>query len=77
MPGSSVAKSRAAAAEVRPDLSLTEAAEHFNLAPRTIRRYIAQGKLPAYRVGPKVLRIRLEDLENLMHAVPTVGPHAR
>lgn len=42
-------------------LSIKQVAELYGLSPRTIRRYIAEGRLHAVRVGPRV--IRLDDNE--------------
>lgn len=38
-------------------LSVNEVAEEFGISPRTVRRYIATGRLTAYRVGPKLVRL--------------------
>nr|WP_238555696.1 helix-turn-helix domain-containing protein [Gordonia amicalis] len=46
-------------------LSLSQAATLLGVSTRTIRRWIAAGELPAARIGPKLLRIRVEDLERL------------
>lgn len=44
-------------------LTLQAAANYLDVTDRTIRNYIARGLIPAQRVGPKLLRIRLSDLE--------------
>ncbi|MDH6280980.1 helix-turn-helix domain-containing protein [Prescottella agglutinans] len=46
--------------------TLTEAAETLSVSTRTVRRYIAAGKLKAYRVGPRVIRVDLSELDRLM-----------
>ena len=33
--------------------------------PKTVRRYISQGRLKAARVGPRLIRIERESLESL------------
>jgi excisionase family DNA binding protein len=43
--------------------SLSAAAEFANVHPRTLRRYIASGRLTAYRVGPRLIKIDLNELE--------------
>jgi excisionase family DNA binding protein len=48
------------------------AAELCHVHPNTIRRWIAEGRLPAYRVGPRRLRVDLADVEALI--VPTATP---
>ena len=46
--------------------SLDEAAEHLGVTTKTIRRYIARGILPAHRFGPRLIRVRLSDLDALV-----------
>ncbi|BBY48383.1 hypothetical protein MARA_18510 [Mycolicibacterium arabiense] len=48
------------------------AAKFFRVHPNTVRRWIAEGRLPAYRVGPRRLLIDLADVEALI--VPTATP---
>lgn len=43
--------------------SLSVAAKYANIHPRTLRRYIASGRLTAYRVGPRLIKIDLNELE--------------
>lgn len=49
--------------------SLSVAAEYANVNPRTLRRYIASGRLNAYRVGPRLLKIDLNELEAIFEPV--------
>jgi len=51
--------------------SLADAAERTGLSIRTLRRRIAAGALPAYRSGPRVLRVDPADVDRLMVLVPT------
>ena len=37
---------------------------HFGVSLRTVRRWIASGKLPAYRLG-RLVRIKKSDIEAL------------
>jgi excisionase family DNA binding protein len=53
-------------------VSLADAAEHVGVTTRTLRRWIAAGTLPAYRVGPRLVRVDLGDVEELMRPIPTV-----
>ncbi|MGP5251486.1 helix-turn-helix domain-containing protein [Brachybacterium alimentarium] len=55
------------------NLSIAEAAEQLGLTEKTIRRYIAAGKLPAYRVGSRTVRIKSSDLERLLKPIPTAN----
>ena len=48
-----------------------EAQDYLNVTEKTLRRYVASGKLPAYRMGGRLLRFKVEDLDALMTPVPT------
>jgi excisionase family DNA binding protein len=54
--------------------SLAEAAARTHVSTRTLRRWIAQGRLNAYRAGPRLLRIDPEDVDAMMK--PSVPPRA-
>src|SRR5204862_168124 len=43
---------------------------------RTIRRWVAQGILPAHRVGPKLLKVYPSDLNRIVCPVATAGGDA-
>ena len=47
----------------RAYVGIPEAATYLDVTPKTIRRYIAEGKLPAYRLGDRVVRIKVADLD--------------
>ena len=49
------------------------AARHWNVSTRTIRRRIADGKLKAVRVGPRSIRVAVQDVEQLGEPIPTAG----
>lgn len=46
-------------------VSVPEAAKQFNCSTRTIRRYIADGRLTGYRIGPRMLRVDRAELDRL------------
>lgn len=50
-----------------------EAAEYLGVTDRTIRRFIAEGRLPGYRLGNKMLRLDVADLDALMRPIPAGG----
>lgn len=55
-------------------ITLQSAAEQLGVSEKSVRRYVALGKLPAYRVGGRrLLRIDEADLDRLIERVPTVG----
>lgn len=49
----------------RTPISVAEAARRIDVHPITIRRWVAQGRLPGHRVGPRLIRVFLEDVEKL------------
>lgn len=53
--------------------SLNVAAERFACSERTIRRMIAAGELTGYRVGKRLVRIDLDELDRIARVIPTVG----
>lgn len=52
--------------------SIRDAAAYVGCSERTVRRGIAQGLLPAYRFGPRLLRVNLAELADSMRKVPAV-----
>ena len=56
-----------------PPLTIVEAAEAFGVHPKTVRRWIAAGRLPAYRVGPKLLRVNAADVAALARPLATAA----
>lgn len=43
----------------------------------TLRRRIRAGRLPAYRFGERLIKIRIEDLDNLFRPIPVGNPLRR
>lgn len=75
-PGTERCSSMARAAELSPArrwIDQRQAAEYLGITDRTLRRMIAAGDLPAYRLGPRLLRIDVGDLDALMRPVPVGG----
>lgn len=55
-----------------PDLELLtmrEVAELLKVSEVTVARWLKQGRLPAFRVGPRAVRVRREDVEQMMEPV--------
>jgi len=59
------AGSPAAASPVRALLTVPEVAELLRLSPRSVRRLIAEGRLPIVRLG-HAIRIRPQDVDALV-----------
>lgn len=47
-------------------LTLKEAAERLNQSVKTIRRHVLAGRIPAYRLSSRALRIEPKDLERYL-----------
>lgn len=54
-------------------LTVAEAAELLRVAPSTIRRWIREGEIQAYRVGKRRIGVRREDLSRVV--VPANTAH--
>jgi excisionase family DNA binding protein len=51
------------------------AAAYADVSTRTLRRYIAHGRLTGYRVGPRLVKVDLTELDQLARPIPTArGP---
>ena len=44
-------------------LSLQDIAEELGISDRTVRRWVASGRLPAVRPSERVIRVKAEDLD--------------
>lgn len=53
-------------------VTLNEAADLLRVTPRSVRRYVSGGLLTGYRVGPKLFRVDLAEVEQLARPIPTV-----
>ena len=51
-------------------ISVNAAATRLGLDPRTIRRYVSDGLLPAYRVGSTLIRVDQADVDALVRPIP-------
>ncbi|RNL79171.1 helix-turn-helix domain-containing protein [Nocardioides marmorisolisilvae] len=57
-------------------VTIAAAAQYADVNPRTIRRRISDGSLPGYRMGPRVIRVDLNELDALLRPIPAAGPAA-
>jgi excisionase family DNA binding protein len=53
-----------------PRASIAETAEYLGICTKTVRRYIAEGRLKAVRIGPRLIRVDMDSVEALM---PPIG----
>ena len=52
-------------------VSVAAAADRIGVAPLTIRRLIAAGNLTGYRLGKRLIRIDLDELDALLTPINT------
>lgn len=59
----------------RQFVTLDDAAEYLNVSPRTIRRLIASGELPGFRVAGhrRAIRLDVADLDAIMQPIPSAA----
>lgn len=51
-------------------VAIDAAAEYLAVSSKTIRRRIADGTLTGYRVGSRLLRVDLDELESIVRPIP-------
>lgn len=64
---------KAASTATRRLVGINQASEYADVHPITIRRWISAGRVPAYRAGPRLLKVDLNELDAMMRRVPTVS----
>lgn len=57
-------------------ISQQAAAEYLGVTERTIRNYVSRGQLRAYRVGGRLVRVDLNELDAMLRPIPTGGQRA-
>ncbi|MBA3718686.1 MAG: excisionase family DNA-binding protein [Nocardioidaceae bacterium] len=57
----------------RRPASIAAASEYAGVHPRTIRRWIAAGWVTAYRMGPRLIRVDMDDIDSLHKRIPAAG----
>jgi excisionase family DNA binding protein len=50
-----------------------QVAEHFGVALRTVRRWTKDGTIPAHRIGPKLLRFDLAEVDAALRGAQDDG----
>jgi len=49
--------------------SIQQTADYLGVSTKTVRRYIADGKLKAVRLGPRLIRVERASVEALMRPI--------
>lgn len=53
--------------------SVESAAEYVDVSTKTIRRWIAAGRVTGYRAGPRLIRVDLNELDAMLRPIPAAG----
>jgi excisionase family DNA binding protein len=53
----------------REAIDIANAAAYLGVSHKTIRRLISSGRLPAFRVGGRTIRVYVEDVEALKQPI--------
>jgi len=51
--------------------SIDAAAKTLGCSTKTVRRYIADGRLTGYRMGPRLIRLDMAEVAALLSPIPT------
>jgi excisionase family DNA binding protein len=55
-------------------ISIQEAAKALNVSDRHVRRMIAEGKYPFYRIGNRAVRLDLEEIKSTSRTLAVKSP---
>ncbi|WLP91440.1 helix-turn-helix domain-containing protein [Gordonia sp. NB41Y] len=50
----------------RYDSTVDDIATQFGISTKTVRRYITTGRIPAHRVGPRLIRLDAEEVSRAL-----------
>ena len=62
---------KSSTAAVRHLVSISQAADYAACSTKTIRRRIADGSLTGYRMGRRMIRVDLNELDALLSPIPS------
>lgn len=51
-------------------ITIAAAADYLGCSTKTVRRYIAAGRLPAYRAGARFVRVDAAEVDALLRPIP-------
>lgn len=51
-------------------VTVEAAAERLDVSARSVRRYITAGRLTGYRVGPRLIKVDLAEVETFARPIP-------
>ncbi|CAL8980354.1 hypothetical protein PROP_03136 [Propionicimonas sp. T2.31MG-18] len=53
-------------------VGIASAATYAGVSTKTVRRWISSGNIAGYRVGPRLIRVDLAEVERMMRPIPTI-----
>lgn len=53
--------------------SIAEAADRLGVSTKTIRRYIAAGRIQGYRFGPRFVRLNPVEVDGALRPIPSAA----
>ena len=53
--------------------SIPDAAQYAAVSTKTLRRRISDGSLTGYRMGPRLIRVDLNEVDALLRPIPSAG----
>lgn len=53
--------------------SIQSGADRVGVSTRTVRRWLSQGLIMGYRMGPRTIRLDADELDQKMRAIPTAA----
>lgn len=56
--------------------TIATAAAYVDTSPKTIRRAISEGRITAYRFGPRLIRVDLNEIDASLKVIPSAGSAA-
>jgi hypothetical protein len=56
-------------------VSFAEASAYAVVPVKTMRDWVRRGLLPAYRIGPRLLQVDLNDIDAMRRRVPAAEPY--
>ena len=65
--------SRSATTQARRLAGINQAAAYAAVSPKTIRRRISDGTLIGYRLGSRVIRVDLNELDAVLRPIPAAS----
>ena len=54
-------------------LTVQESAALVGVSHKTVRRWISSGRLTAYKMGPRLVRIDAAELDGMLRPIPTAA----